>query len=423
MLQKIIKLVRILLIKLHLYRWILARVRSLKGKPNRKPKKIGFVVYQEAVWKCDQIVKMINENSSSSATIIIMPISSGKTKVKKDWLQAVKFFSLNYKLVEKCERPDSLWQILKTFWKYDTVVFSDCWNLSNSLWFELILIFKDCRYIPYSHQVSNYANHQAQYNQLFHNLAQRIYQTNKFESDIFEAHSDVKNDNTLLLGYPGVTKFIAVTDNSENKNILFPKDPWVRLPSKKKRIIWAPHHSILWENRRYSNFLQMHEYMLHLVGKYKAEVNFAFKPHPMLREELKKIWDEAKVDNFYHFWSQNDNTLLSEGEYGGLFAYSDALIHDCGSFIAEYTYLRKPHGFILSSNSIKDDFNQFGQKCMETTVLIQKTSEIDSFIEKIIQNSCEQNVESKKFIDEIMQVSRSCEVDIIKDFGIQIFEN
>ena len=60
---------------------------------------------------------------------------------------------------------------------------------------------------------------------------------------------------------------------------------------------------------------------------------------------------------------------------------------------------------------------------METTVLIQKTSEIDSFIEKIIQNSCEQNVESKKFIDEIMQVSRSCEVDIIKDFGIQIFEN
>ena len=80
-----------------------------------------------------------------------------------------------------------------------------------------------------------------------------------------------------------------------------------------------------------------------------------------------------------------DNTQLETGEYINLFMTSDAMIHDSGSFAAEYHYSRKPVMFISKDmDSILSTQSEFGRKAYGMHYLGKDEADIRHFIEDVV---------------------------------------
>lgn len=193
--------------------------------------------------------------------------------------------------------------------------------------------------------------------------------------------SILRGKNIVITGVP-MQDLLRLDDSSIS-------DPWKEQEKPKKRIIFAPHHTIPSEKGviSFSTFLDVYQIMLDLSQEYKDSVQFAFKPHPFLRKKLVELWGEKKTSNYYDKWATQDNTQLHEGNYTGLFKYSDAMIHDCGSFTVEYCYQQKPVMYLVSKENEdkhKMECNDFAQMAYDLHTHGVLESEIRNFIESVL---------------------------------------
>ncbi|MCM1310362.1 MAG: CDP-glycerol glycerophosphotransferase family protein [Bacteroides sp.] len=152
-------------------------------------------------------------------------------------------------------------------------------------------------------------------------------------------------------------------------------DPWPK--TGRKRVIWAPHHSIDDHNSFASSFFeQLAAPMLEIAEKYRNEIDFAFKPHPLLRSRLYEKWGKERTDAYYRRWS-----FIADGEYTDLFAHSDAIIHDCSSFVAEYLYTAKPALYVTDSETPGVAVgNKFGHECFSLHYHGHTPRQIEQFL-------------------------------------------
>ena len=73
------------------------------------------------------------------------------------------------------------------------------------------------------------------------------------------------------------------------------------------------------------------------------------------------------------------------GEYMDEFTNSDAMIHDCGSFIAEYLYTEKPCCYMLKTpEQATEGLLPMGQKCMENYYKAFSEEDIIRFIDNVV---------------------------------------
>lgn len=183
----------------------------------------------------------------------------------------------------------------------------------------------------------------------------------------------------------------AVTGLPIMDELLMPKeafhDEWVDA-KQKKRIIFAPHHSIAnnhLEGIGYSTFLENADFMLTMKKKYKDQVYFVFKPHPRLYHNLLSVWGKDRVDAYYDSWNEPGFSHLDvNNKYISLFKYSDALIHDCGSFTIEYLYTDNPVMYLTKDDHHKDNMTWSAAKAYDLHYKGRSHSEIDSFIQSVI---------------------------------------
>lgn len=165
-------------------------------------------------------------------------------------------------------------------------------------------------------------------------------------------------------------------------------DCWKLQPTPKKRIIYAPHHSFRGTNPggiEFATFLDFGEFMLEMAQKYQDRVQWAFKPHPTLYRKLSAIWGEERTSAYYRAWADGSNTQLELGAYDALFKYSDAMIHDCGSFIAEYHYTHNRSLFLQIDPVNTDKMNDYGRTAFRMQDFAKNKEEIEAFINDIIE--------------------------------------
>lgn len=111
-------------------------------------------------------------------------------------------------------------------------------------------------------------------------------------------------------------------------------------------VIYAPHHSIWTSKRGYSTpistFLDTGDAILEYAKRH-SEINWAFKPHPVLRKSLEKFhcWTKDKIDAYFKEW-ESIGMACYDGNYARLFDESRAMITDCDSFLVEYGATGKP---------------------------------------------------------------------------------
>lgn len=357
--------------------WKLSRVRRRIKKKKRV--KVVFLPILESVWKYESVYKEMAENTVFEIEVAVLPlVEKGKVNFNQYFLTCDHFSANGYKVVKLYDYKKNTWTSISSL-KPDIVLYSDCWPLSLKKYYYKTFFFQLCGYVPYSHQVSKYDDYQAQYNKMFHNFMWKIFAPHIYELDIFKSHSITRDDNVKVSGYPGC---VLLKQNTRSGI----SEAWPKGKSDLRRIVWAPHHSILWKTRRYSNFLDMYDFMQELAEKLINKVQFCFKPHPMLRSTLygMESWGKDRTDEYYGFWENHPLHLLNEGDYIELFNSSDALIHDSGSFLAEYLYVNKPVLFLQSSKDIATYFNPFGQLCLNASYVSDTPMNIQEFIEQVV---------------------------------------
>lgn len=170
---------------------------------------------------------------------------------------------------------------------------------------------------------------------------------------------------------------------------------------KLKKIIWAPHHSILSNGWLHiSCFMEIYQDMLDLANKYKSQIQIAFKPHPHLFPALCSLWGVSKTEEYYKKWKDQPNTMLCESESYPLFKSSDAMIHDCASFLMEYFYTQKPCLYVALSGKIQMDLDEQGTDAFNAHYHAYKKDEIEHFIIDVILEGNDYLVEDRKNVFE-----------------------
>jgi hypothetical protein len=189
-------------------------------------------------------------------------------------------------------------------------------------------------------------------------------------------------------------------------------NPWKS--QHKKKIIWAPHHTIpeMSNELHYSTFLDVADVMLEIAKEYADEIQMAFKPHPFLKKKLYKIWGKERTDIYYQKWVQMENTQFESGEYYGLFKHSDALIHDCSSFIVEYLYMGNPVMFLCNGGSHTDTLNRFGKSAFNMHVFGKTRADIELFIQNVISGVDTSSVDRDAFIKRYLAIPDTCNASL-----------
>lgn len=185
----------------------------------------------------------------------------------------------------------------------------------------------------------------------------------------------------------GSTKMDPLIDGSHNKSSY----PWIDPSHRKKRVIWAPHHSIKW-GICFSTFHLNFKFFLEYARKH-SEIEWVFKPHPNLRHYYlisestlpgNDSFTNENLEKYYMEWESLPNaTVYERGDYHNMFATSDAMITDSVSFLSEYLYSGKPGLFL---NIPTQKFNEYGEIIKNAWYQADGSdfNEIEKFIDNVV---------------------------------------
>lgn len=262
----------------------------------------------------------------------------------------------------------------------------------------------------------------AGYNYELQNKVTRYYLPTKIHKGIAEDNMDNHAENVYV---SGCLKFDYLLDPG-----YIPKDVWKR-GGRGKRVIWAPHHTLA-ERLPYAQccaFLDLYDFMLELAEEYQDTIQFAFKPHPMLKPRLYRLWGKRRTDEYYRKWADGANTQFEDGEYFDLFLTSDAMILDSVSFIPEYTATGKP-AFFTYGKDTRFPVNRFGRAI--TQYLYRNDDpetlfdDIRAYLDHVVlQGEDEKKAERDRFVQRFMlsEDGRSAAEHIYEDMRRIILED
>lgn len=376
-------------------------LKDLKGK---KSIRCVFLVVESSVWKYDGVYRLMEKDERFDPVLLICPaINYGKERMYSNLIRVYEHFKeRNYNVVLSYHKENNTYVELNEL-NPDIIFYTNPYKgLIDDRYYVTKFLNKLTVYVPYF--IGNTKAYGMSFNEELHNLVWRKY----CETDIHKAlsvkYSYNHGINTVTTGYPGI------------EYLLHPELKYVK-KNERKLIIWAPHHTIepAFEVIYYSCFLKYYEFMLEMARKYEREIIVVFKPHPLLKEKLYLKWGRSKTDSYYHRWEVGENTLLYENDYIELFKRSDAMIHDSGSFIAEYLYTNKPVMRTLNGEDLNKMYNEFGLKCLSNHYLAYNESDIEDFIRNVINEIDPIKEQRTKFVNEVLIPRGSPSQNIIND--------
>jgi hypothetical protein len=225
-------------------------------------------------------------------------------------------------------------------------------------------------YINYGFNITNYSKKVISQKEFAYFW--KIFVETKYCMEYYILYSTARKESLSLVGY---AKMDALAEQLIKSR-------------KRKKIVLAPHHTLegLGFELQLSNFIRYADFFLKLPEIYK-NIDFVFRPHPLLFYNLKShgIWNEIKIKLYLEKLHSLENLVHDEEtSYMELFANSDGLIHDCGSFTAEYLFTEKPACYLLNESGGHEEFTFLGENCLDQHYLARSEGEILAFIDGVI---------------------------------------
>lgn len=375
------------------YKYLLSNLKD-KIKKSQKIRVCFFVMF-DSVFPTETLFKIMLTDPIFDPFIIVIPdISRGDNHLKLSFNNTYKSLSNKYKKVYKGYNI-KLNRVSRIIKKADIICFSSPYENMSLKNYEIkhyinknVLTF----YVNYAYPLLKYTRTVTMLDS--YSLFWKVFVENKLNIEELKKYQHIKGKNAVVSGY-------CKMDDLYNQK--FKK-------RKRKAIIIAPHHTVTsWKLLKISNFLKYSTFFLKLPELY-PEIDFIFRPHPLLITQLKKseIWGEEKTQEYFDKMESHPNVIYSKGgNYFDIFANSDGIIHDCGSFLAEYFFTEKPACYLLKNKkTIAKWFLPIGKKCLNFCYQAYQEKDIISFIEDIIIKDKDTKKEDRqKFVNSTLKVN------------------
>ena len=354
--------------------------RRIELISQKKKIKVAFMFQTPAVWKYDRLYRLMENSDVFDPIVVLTPYNVNLFYDRAETMRVMEQSALyveknHYRFISAYDAEAKRWVDVKKLIDPDVVFFSKPYK--DTLYQYHIYNFTDrltC-YAPYGFFISNHYRENSNFP--FHNLLWQFFAETEYLKEVSEEHAVVKGENISITG-------CLPMENLMRKDYT-PKDVWKPQQKPKKRVIWAPHHSIKpTEMFKVSSFLEIADLMVRLRNEYKDRVIFAFKPHPVLKTKLYQIWGVEKTDSYYDGWANAENSFDARGDYHSLFAGSDAMIHCSGSFIVEYLYTGKPVAYVYSKTRNPPDIGPIGDAALGAHYPMHCEADIRRFIEEVV---------------------------------------
>ena len=247
-------------------------------------------------------------------------------------------------------------------------------------------------YIPYGFNMTDWNI----YNTPIYHIGWKLFFDTKFHINLLENRCRTGMPRGLYSGYTKLDAFY------QDKDAL--KFDWKVTRPDAKKIIWAPHWSIA-SGILYATFQHNYKFMYEFA-KAHPEISWVVKPHPMLLSSAVGHGvfpsDEA-FKKYLQAWNDLPNAQVFTGPYyQGLFATSDGMIMDCGSWIGEYQYTHKPMIFLTRDTQ---RFNDLGNALMKVLYRVdgRNLNGIAALMQKVFVDGNDDMFNARmKFFDEHM---------------------
>ncbi len=353
----------------------LAAARRLHGKPQLE---VAFLLTIPGMWKSDALFEEMTRDPRYHPYVVIYPYSIYKGFEKDEVMRTLErtrqfVEQKHYEYWIPYDEKSGRWLDLKKERKPDIVFFSTPYKDSLPMYY--VHHFRDTLtcYVPYGFSSLNL--YKVNYDLIFHNLVGVHFVETELHRKMASEHSRNHGANIVVTGYPATEVFL--------RKDYVPQNQWKPQPHPKKKVIYAPHHSIDKADHP-SVFLETCEDMLRMAEKFSDTVQFVFKPHQLLKFKLQQLWGAEKAEAYYRQWDSMENTQLVSDGYVDLFLTSDAMIHDCGSFTTEYLFVKKPVMYLCGETEMTDKFNEFGVRSFGCHYQGHKAEQVERFLQEVV---------------------------------------
>ena len=325
------------------YKEVLSKLKESSSKIN-----VIFLVNEIAKWKTKALFDLMEKSSEFKPLVALTAVDFSSSNVKYSKERKARFDALlkyfisrniPYVIAYDAEKDKAV-DLLE--FNPGIVFYQQPWDMCAIHHPSHVSKFAITCYVPYF--VENYCILKDSCVPSFHPYLYKYYLLNKDFAYMYkQIFSDFRGE-FIGVGHTALDQLERYCSNNLT-------------PTHKKTVIYAPHWSIthpLNPNiEHYSTFQYLGQEILKFA-QIHTNVNWIFKPHPILRFALMKtgIMSENEIDDYYNEWAKIGVTSF-DNEYTKLFNESDLLITDCGSFLTEYFSTGKPIIHLYSEASTK----------------------------------------------------------------------
>lgn len=363
--------------------WELKRLQAKQSKQAKKLKakeqiSVVFMAMTISMWKYQKVYELFKADSRFKTVIVLSPCMGYSKEQQMRDVKNMRTFFNNLKIeyidwdFEKDSPPFDVRAKINPDILFYQQPYTGCHIAAHdfSNFEDKLLCHSPYAYVLTPNPVI--------YNRRFHNIAWKLFYQNKYTKAAAKKLAWNGGQNVRVVGYTSADEYFHSAK----------QDVWKR-GNFRKRVIWAPHFTLKNDGSPFSrsNFLWMADLMKRISENYKEIIQFAFKPHPRLRTELynHSDWGKGRTDEYYNYWANSANTQIEEGDFINLFYYSDAMIHDSGSFSADYLYFNKPVMYISQDIAqTKRNVDTFGKMVYDVHYIGKIEGEVYSFIENVV---------------------------------------
>lgn len=365
-----------LVLGVYYYR-IICLPKLLNRIRQKKVIQVAFEAYNVSMWKYHSLYKAMEKDSRFEPFVLLTPSPSRNDYVREKDLQEMRrvFANRGYKIYS---------DVIRYSLCFDKKIPADIIFFCQPYSFDKFSFrLKDYLYAHSSYGFSTVTNQRWCEDTVMKNLAFLYATESQLSIEDSKKITVVHGKNRVYTGYVFGDELIEPIGSE--------KIEWKLSEKQFKKVIWAPHFSIAKDHILHlSNFLEMSSYMVEIAKQYKNSVQFAFKPHPYLFNQLCKTdgWGETKALEYYNLWRTMENTQLEDGLYANLFNSSDAIIHDCASFKVDWLYTQKP-GFYVMRTEVDNEINQIGKEALQCYYKGNTREDIEKFISNVVLSGCD----------------------------------
>lgn len=376
--------------------WCVYKKEVIRLQKSDIPLNVVFLVLYPSVWKYDSVYQLMEKDPMFNPLILACPaVDQGEEHMMETLNGTYNYLrGKGYKVLKSYNEQTGEYIDVKTLHP-DILFYASQWDGHYDVRYQSQTLKKYLKcYVNYS-----YKNNPFEWSIASQFQGRMWMYFSECEDNKKLAMSFNKREfaNMRVVGYPMYDEIIATKEMGKD---------WKIQNKQLKRIIWAPHHSIEGQDGllKFSTFLLNADAISILAEKYKDQVQWVFKPHPQLKVVLYRHpdWGKERTDAFYKRWEDGKNTNYVNGAYVDLFKSSDAMIHDCGSFVVEYLYVNKPVMF-LSKYDREGQSNEVGKKAFHCHYEGTTAEDIERFIVDVVINGNDTMTEKRQqFYDDIL---------------------